>query len=195
MKKIMFALWLGFTAVAVTSCKDNDKDPRPATESMPNVTSTNATPTFSQADARNAAINPTITFTVNVTGPSIDQVEAVEVYKTFRNIVRNAQGQSTIQTLPRVLVRSIAPAQTTIEIPFNDLVANLQRRGAASGAAFNAPLTPLTRASLTAQESFLFTYELILKDGRRIVLTPTSGGVVSGSQTIAPFAAIVTIGS
>lgn len=193
MKKVLFALWMGLSAFAVTSCKDSDKDPLPATESVPNVTTANSTPTFTQAAARNTANNPAISFTVSVTGPNIDKVESVEVYKTFRNIVRNAQGQLAIQTLPRVLVRSIPPSQTTVEVTLNDLVANLQRRGTASGAAFDAPLAPLTRTSLATQESFLFTYELLMKDGRRIVLTPISGGVVSGTQTAAPFAAIVTI--
>lgn len=205
MKKIMFALWLGCTSVAMTSCKDNEKDPRPASESVPNITSLTATSTISQADARNAAINPTVSFTVNVTGPSIDRVEAIEVYKSFRGIVANTQGQNVLSTLPRVLVRTIPPVQTTIDITLNDLVANMQRRGTAAGASITAPLSPLTRASLTAgatgtplanlRESFIFTYEILMKDGRRIILTPTSGGVVSGAQTSAPFAAIVTIGS
>ncbi|GAB2965894.1 hypothetical protein GCM10027048_39880 [Hymenobacter coalescens] len=193
MKKILFALWLGVAAVSMTSCKDEDKDPLPKFEEVPLVLSALTTATYTQADARSTTANPVISLTTNVTGPNLDKVESVEIYKSLRNIVRNAQGQLALQTLPRVLVRTIPPAPTTTEISFNDLVANMQRRGPSSGSAFDAPLAPLTRASLTAQESFVFTYELVMKDGRRVVLTPTSGGIVSGTQAAAPYAGIVTI--
>ncbi|WP_139919985.1 hypothetical protein [Hymenobacter sp. DG01] len=191
MKKFLYALLLAASALSVSACRDEDNLPFPKTEEFPlvftNLTTQN---TFKLADVQGTG-NPTTTFNIEVKGGDASKIEAIEVYRSFRGYNKPAAGVTrAIGTGPRVLLRTVAPSSGSIEVSINDLITGLTR---ASGATQTGARVALTRASLEANEGFLFTYELVLKDGRRIVYTPLSGGIVSGIQASAPYAGIVTI--
>ena len=183
MKKIIYVALLVASTLGISSCKDDPNLPTPETVDYPIVRST-LTPqsVYSLASVRDNSQNPSVSFTVEVAGP-VEQVESIEVYRSLRAFT-TATG-TVLAVEPRVLLRTIPPTTATIDVTINEAIAGLTRRG--------TPRTPLTRASLRANEGFLFTYELLLKDGQRVVFTPLSGGVVSGAQANAPFSGLVLV--
>lgn len=132
--------------------------------------------------------NPTATFSIEVKGGDLNAVEAVEVYRSFRGY--NVAATPALGLGPRVLLKTVPPASADITVSLNEVITGLTR---ATGASQAGARTTLTRASLKENEGFLFSYELLLKDGRRVVYTPLSGGVVSGTQANAPYTGLVTV--
>lgn len=184
MKKIIYAALLVASTLGISSCKDDPNLPTPATVDYPIVRSTlTEQSVYSLASVGNNSQNPSVSFTVEVAGP-VERVESIEVYRSAR--VFTTPTGTTLAVQPRVLLRSIPPTTATIDVTINEAIAGLTRPG--------TPRTPLTRASLRAGEGFLFTYELLLKDGQRVVFTPlSSAGVVSGAQANAPFSGLVLV--
>lgn len=191
MKKILYALLLTASAFGFSGCRDEDNLPYPKTEEFPIIftTITAGQSSYRLTDVAGSG-NPTATFAIEVKGGDPNQVEVVEVYRSFRGFNVPASGMAALGLGPRVLLRTVPPTSSSIEVSINDAISGLTR---ATGASQGGARTPITRASLRAGEGFLFTYELVLKDGRRIVYTPLSGGVVSGAQSTAPFSGLVTI--
>ncbi|UYZ59221.1 hypothetical protein [Hymenobacter latericus] len=181
MKNVITALFLLFVALGTPGCKDDPDLPFPKTEEFPQIF-TNLTPqsTFSAAAVQSSAGNPTASFNIEVQGGDLGQVEAIELFSTFRGF--NSSGAGALSNAPRILVKRLPPASGAVEVSINELIAGVTRANATAGGA----RVPVTRASLRATESFTFTYELVLKDGRRIVYSPTFNN--------APFAGTIAIG-
>lgn len=191
MKKIFYALLLTASAFSFSSCRDEDNLPYPKAEEFP-VIFTNITDgqsSYKLAEAIGSS-NPTATFNIDVKGGDVSAVEAVEIYRSFRGFNVPATGTPILGLGPRLLLRTVPATSTIVEVTLVDMISGLTR---ATGTSQTGNRTALTRASLKATEGFLVTYELVLKDGRRIVYTPLSNGIVSGTATNAPFSGIVTI--
>lgn len=190
MKKFLYALLLAASTLSVTACRDEDNLPFPKTEEFPLVfTNLSTQSTFKVADVQGTS-NPTASFAIEVKGGDANQIEAIEVYRSFRGFNVPTSGNPAIGLGPRVLLRTVPPTSGDVEVSINDLINGLTRP---SGPSQTGTRVAITRASLRANEGFLFTYELVLKDGRRISYTPLSGGIVSGIQASAPYAGIITI--
>ncbi|KUG06772.1 hypothetical protein [Solirubrum puertoriconensis] len=181
MKNVIVALLLLFVALSTPGCKDDPDLPFPETEEFPQIF-TNLTPqsTFSAAAVQSSAGNPTASFNIELQGGDLNQVEAIELFSTFRGF-NSAGTAGTLSNAPRILVKSLPPTSGSVEVSINELITGVTRANATAGGA----RVPVTRASLRATESFTFTYELVLKDGRRIVYSPTFN--------TAPFAGTIAI--
>jgi len=189
MKKLLYALLVTVSAFSFSGCRDEDNLPYPKTEEFPVVftTLTTGANTYKLTDIAGSG-NPVASFSIDLKGGDLSAVEAVEIYRSFRGF--NVAATPAVGTGPRTLLRSVSPSSATIEVSINDAISGLTR---ATGASQTGARTPITRASLRENEGFLFTYELLLKDGRRIVYTPLSNGIVSGAQAIAPYSGTITI--
>ena len=195
MKKTLYALLLMVSAFSFSSCRDEDNLPYPKTEEVP-VIFTNITAgqsSFKLSDIAGTG-NPTATFSIDVKGGETSNIESIEVYRSFRGYnvppVTTPVTDPTLGLGPRLLLRTVAPNSGNIDVTLNEVIAGLTR---AAGNSQAGTRVALTRASLKENEGFLFSYELVMKDGRRVVYTPLSGGVISGAQASAPYTGVVTV--
>lgn len=189
MKKILYAMLVMAVSFGFAGCRDEDNLPYPKAVDYPIIftTLTTGQNTFSLTDIAGTG-NPTVTLNLDVKGGNLQEVETIEVYRSFRGF--NVAATPALGLGPRVLLRTVAPNSGALQLSLNDIVSGLTR---ATANTQTGTRTALTRASLKETEGFLFTYELLLKDGRRIVYTPLSNGIVSGSQAAAPYAGLVTV--
>jgi hypothetical protein len=193
MKKILYALLLMVSAFNISGCRDEDKLPYPKTEEYPVIftTITAGQSAYRVADA-NGGSNPSATFAIDVKG-NTESVDVIEIYRSFRGFNVPTSGTAVVGLGPRVLLRTVTPTSTSVEVNINDIINGLTRANGPLQVDPRIPRVPITRASLRATEGFLITYELVLKDGRRVVYTPLSGGVVSGTSSSAPYAGVINI--
>lgn len=186
MKNIIYAALLVVIGLTSLSCKKDPKLPTPSVEEFPLIfTNTSTQSTYKLSDVQGTG-NPTATFTIDVKGGDLDKVESIEVYRTFRGF--NVPSGTAMPTLafggPTVLLRTVPPASGSIEVTLTDIIANLTR---ATGPSQGGNRTAITRASLKANEGFLFTYALLLKGGRRIEFNQSfNAAPLSGLVTIVP---------
>lgn len=192
MKKPFLALLLAAVTLSFSACRDEDNLPYPQTEEFPVIftTITAGQSSFRVAEVNAGTGNPTATFDIEVKGGESNQIDAIEVYRTFRGFNVPTTGNAALGLGPRALLRTVAPNSGSIDVSINDAINGLTR---ATGATQGGARTPITRTSLRTGEGFLFTYELVLRDGRRIVYTPLQRGVVTGAQANAPYSGLVNI--
>ena len=183
MKKYFLAVLLAVTALGASSCKKDPKLPTPAVEEFPQIfTITGTQSTFKVTDIQGTG-NPSASFSIDVRGGDASQVEAIEIYRTFRGFNVPATGTAVVALGgPTVLLRTVPPVSGTVDITVNDIISGLTRP---TGASQTGTRAAITRASLKSTEGFLFTYALLLKGGRRIEFNQ--------SFNAAPFSGIVTV--
>ena len=202
MNKLFFGLLLVSALGALGSCKDSRKIPAPDVTSVPlilaRVSSDVTKSYFDTQRARASATelptlaNPTrpvFEFTFDVPDQRDVQIKAVEVYKSFR---RDRIG-------PRALVGSYSSFPATVSINSQDALTGLQQLSNTTPPALNDLLgtTPGMRNSILSGDLVIFTFEYVLQNGTRVILTPltevkTASGttvkVISGTQINPPYA-------
>jgi hypothetical protein len=199
--KSYFASFLLLSAATVlSSCRETSKLPEPANESIPIIfpeinpqkaTFNRIAAGYSEtALVANNATRPVFEFVVNPS-KGYTEIQTVEVYKSF---FRNA----STPLGPRVKVADLTSFPATITIdsqtaltglyptsPTPDIPNPILVKGA----------TPTSPNRIIAGNAVVFTFEYVMKDGRRIILTPLSTalgsvGAPTGPQTNAPLAAV-----
>ena len=199
MKSLLFSL-LCLVALAGTtsSCREQSRIPEPATESVPlilpeiNPSKSFFSYTESQVSVDTAArrkyTRPVFEFVVNPS-QGYAELQTVEVYKSFRR-------STTIG--PRVKVADLTSFPATVSINSQDALTGLYLTSPTT-----ANPTPLAVKGATTglvnriirTDAVVFTFEYVLKDGRKIILTPLSGaegslGAPTGTMINAPYAAV-----
>ena len=191
MKKFFLGLLLLTSAAGtLSSCKDDDKIPAPDREDLPLII-----PRFHDKDTVTSFINreaaaaprntntprPVVEFEINPS--NADQLQTVEVYKTYGS---SPNATFTLFTLsPRVLAEKYDTFPAKFSQNSEQILTGLTRGGVA--------LIPNGDAdrynNFTVNSAVIFTFEYILKDGRRIVLTPLDrNGAITGTFANAPYA-------
>jgi hypothetical protein len=195
-----FFLLLTVTS-SLVACRETSKLPAPAIEDIPliipeinpqksfyDVTTTR--PSTAAITAQNQS-RPVFEFVVNPS-QGYTEIQTVEVYKSFRR--DNKLG-------PRLKVMDLTSFPATVSINSQDALRGLYATSPVSGSAPRQPLlgeTNTTTNRVFNGEAVVFTFEYVMKDGRRIILTPLStlaGSVDAplGTFINAPYAAIAEI--
>ncbi|UOQ99205.1 hypothetical protein MUN81_06840 [Hymenobacter sp. 5317J-9] len=199
MKKYFTQLLLLVMAVsALPACREASRIPEPATESIPLVIP-EINPQKSYFDypsARNSVTTQTTTGTPRpvfefVVNPSkgYSELQTVEVYKSFRR--NNILG-------PRVKVMDLTSFPATVTIDSQEAIKDLFPNSPTTANPAPTPVlatSPGARNNMLNGEAVVFTFEYVMKDGRRIILTPlstTTGSVGAPTGTLinAPYAAV-----
>jgi hypothetical protein len=202
MKKLLLSLLSLALLAGTSSCREQSKIPEPAVDSVPLILpEINPQKYYFDFNASRMSINaatasntarPVFEFVVN---PSKGQAEiqTVELYKSYLRGTRLG---------PRVKVRDITSFPTTITMDSQEAIAGLLPTSPVAGqtpplAILGATPSSINRIDLPtiAQSGVVFTFEYVMKDGRRIVLTPLSTtestvGAPTGTLVNAPYAAI-----
>ncbi len=196
MKNFIFVLLLlASGSAALSSCKDGATIPAPAEEDLPLIF-----PTFVTGDTVNSYIKlrtaiqsvdslailqqarPVVKFLIAPTERNT-KLHSVEVYKSYGRAT-NADFTS-FGLNPRVKLGEYTTFPTTVTVNSDELLNGLTLEG--------VPLIPASTSkkytNFSENSAILITFEYVLEDGRRIVLTPLSTrGAVTGTFTNAPYA-------
>ena len=195
-----FALLLS-AVFSLSSCRDSSKLPAPKYESIPLIIpEINPQKSFFAFDGSSPSISaaaaagitrPEFEFVVNPS-QGYSELQTVEVYKSFRRLVKDAFAYG-----PRVKVTDLTSFPATVTINSQDAL-----RGLLTSA---TSLTPVLATTATGtnrilrptidgipNDAIVFTFEYIMKDGRKIILTPVSADniLLPSSQINAPLAAV-----
>lgn len=191
-------------AGSLASCRETSRLPEPAYENLPLILpQINPQKSFFNSTiARISANSPTAPTLVRpvfefVVAPSqgYAELQTVEVYKSFYSNSSKSLG-------PRVKAMDLTSFPATVSINSQEAITDLYP---AATPAKPIP-DPVVNTSvpqgnrLLPFDAVVFTFEYVLKDGRRIILTPISKtpgsvGVAIGTQVNAPYAAIATFKS
>ncbi|GAC1373172.1 MAG: hypothetical protein NVSMB30_14830 [Hymenobacter sp.] len=189
------------------SCKESSRIPAPAVTSVPLIfpkASTDVEKNHYDTQRAAASINnlprlanptrPVFEFTFDVPDQRDVKLKAVEVYKSF---------QRGISIGPRVLVGAYSTFPTTVTLNSQEALTGLQRLFYSTGATLPTlrnllAATPAAPNEVLTGDLIVFTFEYVLQDGSRVILTPLSdvklaGGaaaakVISGTQINPPYA-------
>lgn len=193
-------LGLFLAAGSLASCRESSKLPAPAIESVPLVIpEVNTQKNYfdfvrSRASVNSAAstgiVRPVFEFVVNPS-QGYTELNTVEVYKSYR--------RGTVLG-PRVKVTDLTSFPATVSINSQDVITDLYLASPTADNPTPAPLkapaaSPAQNNRVLTGDAIVFTFEYVLKDGRRIVLTPlstTTGsvGAPTGTQINTPYAAV-----
>jgi hypothetical protein len=203
MKKLLFSL-LSLTVLAGTasSCREQSRIPEPAKESVPLILpEINATKSYypflrSQLSEQKRIdsfslkpayyTRPVFEFVVNPS-QGYAELQTVEVYKCLRR-------GTTLG--PRVKVADLTSFPATVSLTSQESLQGLYPNSTAGTLAVLANPAVLTLNNrIVRNDAIVFTFEYVLKDGRRIILTPLSNadgsvGAPTGTLINAPYAAI-----
>lgn len=194
MKNYFVSFLLLLSAVAgLSSCRESSKLPEPKNESVPliipEINPRRASFNFDSSRASTTiAANPNykrpiFEFVVNPS-QGYAELQTVEVYKSFR---RGAAFG------PRVKIADLTSFPATIRLNSQDALKDLYPSALAGSLTVLAnPATPSAPNRLNPNDAVVFTFEYVLKDGRRIVLTPVSADntLLPSSLVNTPLAAI-----
>lgn len=202
MKNLLLGLLPLALLAAISSCREQSRIPEPAVDSVPLILpEINPQKSFFDVDASRLSVNaaaasntarPVFEFVVN---PSKGQAEiqTVELYKCYRQGSRLG---------PRVKVRDLTSFPVTITMDSQEAIAGLYPSSPVAGqipplAVLGATASSTNRIErpTIAQSAIVFTFEYVMKDGRRIILTPLSTtegtvGAPTGTQINSPYAAV-----
>ncbi len=194
-------LLLVLTAAGLSSCRESSKLPEPKNESVPLIIP-EINPNKSFFSFRRSQLSERI---------RIDSFSTRPAYYTrpeFEFVVNPSQGYAELETVevyksfsrggafgPRVKIADVTSFPATITLNSQDALRGLYPTAAAGALpvlANSATPTANNRISRTPGDAIVFTFEYILKDGRRIVLTPTApdNTILPSSLNNAPLAAI-----
>lgn len=211
MKKIILGLFLLASATAtLSSCKDTDKIPAPEYEELPLIfpqVSSDTSKAFIKNDVAILSTNsfadsvtkygssytrPVFEFTIAPTDRSL-KIRTVEVYKSHGV----SAGGGNYTYTPRVKQGDYSSFPATISLNSDQILDGLTFNNGAAGYFLlvprlaNGSVDPTQKHTrfIAGSSVVLFTFEYILEDGRRIVLTPLDrNGVVTGTFTNPPYA-------
>lgn len=211
MKQFAFGLLLFASATgALSSCKDSSKIPAPDVISaplfFPQVSSDPNKNHFDYATARaSVASNPTrpvFEFTIDLKDQRDVKIKAVEVYKSFKRGAIIG---------PRVLSGSYSSFPATVSLNSQDVLRNLPRLisllpvGGLPQSYLTSTVSGTTTGTnpILAGDIIIFTFEYVLEDDSRIILTPLTpvpllapdpaAQIISGARISAPYAIYDTI--
>lgn len=211
MKKLIIGLFVALTMGSLSSCKESSKDPAPAFTSVPLIfpkLSTDVSKSYFDTQRARASNNelatlpnptrPTLEFTLELPDQRDVKIQSVEVYKSFKR--GNFIG-------PRAFSGSYSSFPATVSLTSEQALAGLQQLFFGTALPTLSPLasqTPATvRNPILSGDIIIFTFEYVLEDGSRIILTPLSdvrlnnptnlvpaptAKVISGNQINAPYA-------
>lgn len=212
MKKVIFGLLLLSAMGSLSACKDSSKIPAPEVTSVPLIfPKFTADPSKSYFDTQraSASINqlatltnptrPVLEFVINIPDQRDVKIKAVEVYKSFQR-PNQAIG-------PRALAGSYSSFPATVSLNSQDALSGLQRLSFAAGRSLpslsplllSTPSAPGARNPILNGDAIIFTFEYVLEDGSRVILTPLTdvrldgvgtppAKVISGTQINPPYA-------
>ena len=203
MKKYLTSFLLVLAAMStISSCREKSKLPEPVNESIPLIIPeinpqkayfdfTTSSVSVNTATSRNYT-RPVFEFVVNPS-QGYTELQTVEVYKSFRR-----SGSSTLG--PRVKQTDLNSFPATISLNSQDALAGLYPNSPTSLNPSPLAVKGATDAAVNRiirGDAVVFTFEYIMKDGRRIILTPLSTaegsvGAPTGAQTNSPLAAVAT---
>lgn len=190
MKKYVASLLMLFSAaISFSSCRESSKLPEPKYENVPliipEINASKSSFDFSRSSVSvnnataNGIVRPQFEFVVNPS-QGYGELQTVEVYKSFRR--GTAFG-------PRVKYADLTSFPATVTLDSQEALRDLRPtpggvlvRGANDGA--------INR--IIRNDAVVFTFEYVMKDGRRIVLTPVSSDnvLLASSLINAPLAAV-----
>lgn len=185
-----FLLLLSAT-VALPSCRETSRLPEPKNESIPQIIpEVNSEKSYfnfsrSSVSVNNATANnvtrPEFEFVVNPS-QGYAELQTVEVYKSYRRGTTFG---------PRVKVTDLTSFPATITLNSQDAIRGLLP----SAVPGTLPVLGATNSAINRivrGDAIVFTFEYIMKDGRRIILTPISAEntLLPSSLINAPLAAI-----
>jgi len=187
MKKLAFnILFLLSFGSALTACKDEDKLPAPEVEELP-IIFPQVTPgkdffeiTAAQAAPNTNPVRPVFEFTIDPGNQRDIKLATIEVYRSYRRGALLG---------PRLKVGDYTSFPAVITLDSKQAISGLQRLSApASGNVLNATEPPEdpTRFNnlIVPNDAIVFTFEYVLQDGRRIVLTPLANIKLANGTTI-----------
>ena len=212
MKKVFFGLLLLSVMGSLSACKDSSKIPAPEVTSVPLIFpkfTSDPSKSYFDTQRASASINglavlpnptrPVLEFTINLPDQRDVKIKAVEVYKSFQ--------KPNQQIGPRALAGSYSSFPATVSLNSQDALSGLQRLAVVPGDALpslsplllSTPSAPGARNPIVNGDFIIFTFEYVLEDGSRVVLTPLTdvrlngGGtakVISGTQVNPPYALV-----
>ncbi|GAB3576571.1 hypothetical protein [Hymenobacter daeguensis] len=190
MKKYVASfLMLLSAAVSLSSCRESSKLPEPKNESVPLIIP-EINPDKSYFDFSRSSVSVNNATANNITRPQFEfvvnpsqgysELQTVEVYKSFRRGTTFG---------PRVKYADLTSFPATITLDSQKALENLLP---APGAVAVLGSTANAINRIVRNDAVVFTFEYIMKDGRRIVLTPVSSDnvLLASSLINAPLAAI-----
>ena len=186
MKNIVFGLCLLIASGgALSSCKEDSLLPAPAAESVPAIfPQVTAGKDFFDLNASKAATSsnptrPVFEFTVDLGKERDLKVQTLEVYKSYR--------RGTVLG-PRVKVGDYTTFPAVVSLNSKDALQGLQRLSGTTLVNVQ-PANPDNFNNLVLlNDAIVFTFELVVEGGRRIVLTPlNSFNAPTGTQSLAPY--------
>ena len=203
MKKLLIGLLLLSGLGSFSACKDASKIPAPDVTSVPLIFPVaSSDPEKDHYDQQRAAASidglpsqtiptrPVFEFTFDIPDQRDIQLRTVEVYKSFQR--GNNIG-------PRVLAGSYSSFPARVAINSQDALTGLQRLLYSTGLPSLSPVlgaNSAARNQVLSGDRIVFTFEYVLQDGSRVILTPLAdvklaGGaiakVISGNQVNPPY--------
>jgi hypothetical protein len=186
-----FLLLLAAT-VSLSSCRETSRLPEPKNESVPLIIPeinpakyyfdfTRSSVSVNNATANNV-VRPEFEFVVNPS-QGYGELQTVEVYKSFK------RGDTFG---PRVKVRDLTSFPATITLNSQEALRDLYPSSDPGTlpvlGANNGAINRIARSG----DAVVFTFEYIMKDGRRIILTPVGANntLLPSSLNNAPLAAV-----
>ena len=212
MKKVFLGLLLLSAMGSFSSCKDSSKIPAPEVTSVPLIfPKVSSDPEknhfdFVRARARVTELptlaNPTrpvVEFVIDIPDQRDVKIKAVEVYMSFQRINQPIG--------PRALAGSYSSFPATVAINSQDALTGLQQLSFAPGKSLPSltsliGATPSTRNPILNGDVIIFTFEYLLENGSKVILTPLTdvkldvpagspaafAKVISGNQINPPYA-------
>jgi hypothetical protein len=186
---------------SLVACRETSKIPAPATEDIPLIIPEinsqkgfyniiTAKPSTNQLTAQSLT-RPVFEFVVNPSKGGGD-IQTVEVYKSYRRDLKLG---------PRVKVTDLTSFPATVSLDSQEALRGLYATSPVTGGAPPQPVLGETASTINRVfngEAVVFTFEYVMKDGRRIILTPLSTlsgsvGAPLGTFVSAPYAAVAEI--
>ncbi|GAB2692738.1 hypothetical protein GCM10011495_01990 [Hymenobacter frigidus] len=211
MKKVIFGLILLSAMGSLSACKDSSKIPAPEVTSVPLILprlSSDPAKTYFDTQRANVSINrlatlpnptrPVLEFFIDIPDQRDVKIKTVEVYKSFKRL-----GQPIG---PRALSGSYTSFPATVSLTSQEALSGLQRLlfstaplPSLSLLLAATPSAPNTPNPISSGDAIIFTFEYVLEDGSRVILTPLTdvkldgvgtppARVISGTQINAPYA-------
>lgn len=200
MKNYFASFLLLLSAVTgLSSCRESSKLPEPKNESIPliipEITASKSFFPFRRSQLSEQIridslssrpdyyTRPEFQFVVNPS-QGYAELQTVEVYKSFRRGTTFG---------PRVKIGDITSFPATVTLTSQEALKGLFPSASAGTLAVLANPAILTLNNrIVRNDAIVFTFEYVLKDGRRIILTPvaTDNTLLASAQINAPLAAI-----
>lgn len=177
MKNIAYLFILLLFGGVFSSCEDDDKKYQPKTEDVPQIFPKKIADKDIY-DLNTLATNPAISFRIDLDTKGVE-VASVEVYKTL---------DAAVTFTPRILHTTLTTFPAEVNIPINDAITGIEIEDGEGN------LRPLAITDLGTSEdyedTFIYTFEIVRKDGQRIIYTPVDpdGYLLGSPQIFEPYA-------